>query len=113
MHSDPTKTPKLSNFNPRPICPFCGAGEASRIANFIRILRGKPPYTRWQIKHCFGGKEPQETMARPTFVAGLIEIRAELVLCAGIMEPHLHLTCGGCGVVALMKPCNINPKGWD
>lgn len=52
-------------------------------------------------RHCAGGKAPTEiTSLSEALRNGSCE---RLNLCAGIAEPHLHVTCRNCGFERLMK----------
>jgi hypothetical protein len=52
-------------------------------------------------RYCPGGKEPTELVGLPeAMMRGSSE---RLNVCAGVTEPHLHLTCRSCGFEWLMK----------
>ena len=72
------------------LCRSCGF-RVSRLCGFYRWVLGMQPALSCSVHYCSGGKEPTTTVTSP--FGGEQEVA---VKCAGIMEPHLHVSCGFC-----------------
>ena len=94
--------PKLQTFAARRLydpCASCGI----RISLWDRLtayLKGNTP-TIAAVKYCSGGKAPTEN--KGLMAAMMLGDSESFNPCAGIAEPHLHLTCRFCGYSSLMS----------
>ena len=85
-------------------CPGCGVGETEWLTRLFRALWGKAPIATRGFGHCAGNKPPVDTADRHPVEAMLTGSKTREVrfLCAGINDPHLHITCARCGLQYLM-----------
>ena len=88
--------PKLEAFDPNRSCPAC-----SHHGPLLRRILGEARNAHTRLHLCRGGKEPTETCAHLTPMGA---VQHELhYACAGIAEPHLHVTCMACGHMRLTQ----------
>lgn len=97
--------PKLEPWRRHRRCPACG--ESGRLRDQLLRLVWQAPDRHFAIGYCAGGKEPTETVTVQSLMGPQqIEGRYD---CAGVFEPHLHLTCRNCGHRFLSKPMRVKP----
>jgi len=80
-------------------CRSCGA-RCNRLDKFWSLLRGIS-VTIVNPRYCAGGKPPTESKG---MMSALMTGEAEAFNpCAGITEPHIHVSCRGCNYQWLMR----------
>lgn len=77
-------------------CPKCGRGPIPVPAWFIRTL--DLAWSRFKIGYCRGG-----VPAVVEHDMGPFGKHEHHPICAGVQEPHLHVTCSNCEHSYLMK----------
>jgi hypothetical protein len=80
-------------------CPKCGI-RLNRMDRFKMWLMSSAMATV-NIRYCGGGKQPTEQVG---VVEAMMRGKEERFnVCAGVSEPHLHLTCRSCNYEWLMQ----------
>lgn len=95
--------PVLETYDAWGYCPGCGVGGKKPADLLWWFWRGIM-FRNTDVRYCAGGKEPTEPVMLRNIMGQEVGEKEFRHSCAGIMEPHLHLSCRVCGVQRLMKP---------
>lgn len=87
------------------VCPKCGHIPFRLPALLIRWL--ELPWTHFEIGYCRGGHAPVEKSS-VDLPFGKVE-QEHRPICAGVTEPHLHVTCQQCHHSFLTKTADATP----